>query len=115
MNPVSVLQQNTIGYACGGGGSKVTMAPLPCKPTNCRQIGVGKKRQPFLWYWNRTRDQASHDPIPIPLGYRGHKTHTKGLYEIPLRFKISNPYVNKVPKDHKRKLFLKSKTPPADI
>ncbi|GFV57251.1 hypothetical protein TNCV_2822681 [Trichonephila clavipes] len=24
------------------------------------------------WYWDRTRDQASHDPIPIPLGYRGH-------------------------------------------
>ncbi|GFU63224.1 hypothetical protein TNCV_2656701 [Trichonephila clavipes] len=23
-------------------------------------------------YWDRTRDQASHDPIPIPLGYRGH-------------------------------------------
>ncbi|GFV08836.1 uncharacterized protein TNCV_3820791 [Trichonephila clavipes] len=23
------------------------------------------------WYWDRTRDQASHDPIPIPLGYRG--------------------------------------------
>ncbi|GFY08753.1 hypothetical protein TNCV_5006661 [Trichonephila clavipes] len=23
------------------------------------------------WYWARTRDQASHDPIPIPLGYRG--------------------------------------------
>ncbi|GFX33135.1 hypothetical protein TNCV_5043031 [Trichonephila clavipes] len=28
-------------------------------------------RQP-MWYWDRTRDQASHDPIPIPLGYRGH-------------------------------------------
>ncbi|GFX47988.1 putative DD41D transposase [Trichonephila clavipes] len=24
------------------------------------------------WYWARTRDKASHDPIPIPLGYRGH-------------------------------------------
>ncbi|GFT07977.1 uncharacterized protein TNCV_3347651 [Trichonephila clavipes] len=23
-------------------------------------------------YWDRTRDEASHDPIPIPLGYRGH-------------------------------------------
>ncbi|GFT83568.1 uncharacterized protein TNCV_4866301 [Trichonephila clavipes] len=23
------------------------------------------------WYWARTRDKASHDPIPIPLGYRG--------------------------------------------
>ncbi|GFU73494.1 hypothetical protein TNCV_931801, partial [Trichonephila clavipes] len=26
-----------------------------------------------VWYWDRTRDQASHDPIPIPLGYRGLK------------------------------------------
>ncbi|GFU58709.1 transposon Ty3-I Gag-Pol polyprotein [Trichonephila clavipes] len=25
----------------------------------------------IIWYWDRTRDQASHDPIPIPLGYRG--------------------------------------------
>ncbi|PRD37335.1 UNVERIFIED_CONTAM: hypothetical protein NCL1_06136 [Trichonephila clavipes] len=24
------------------------------------------------WYWARTRDKASHDPMPIPLGYRGH-------------------------------------------
>ncbi|GFV78606.1 hypothetical protein TNCV_1889121 [Trichonephila clavipes] len=24
------------------------------------------------WYWARTCDKASHDPIPIPLGYRGH-------------------------------------------
>ncbi|GFT92953.1 hypothetical protein TNCV_740961 [Trichonephila clavipes] len=22
----------------------------------------------FWWYWARTRDKASHDPIPIPLG-----------------------------------------------
>ncbi|GFU58478.1 integrase catalytic domain-containing protein [Trichonephila clavipes] len=26
------------------------------------------------WYWARTRDKASHGPIPIPLGYRGHLT-----------------------------------------
>ncbi|GFX16116.1 hypothetical protein TNCV_4703721 [Trichonephila clavipes] len=31
------------------------------------------------WYWTRTRDKASHDPIPKPLGYHcpsiieGHK------------------------------------------
>ncbi|GFV99580.1 hypothetical protein TNCV_5079421 [Trichonephila clavipes] len=24
-------------------------------------------------YWARTRDKASHDPIPIPLGYHGHQ------------------------------------------
>ncbi|GFX79487.1 hypothetical protein TNCV_824761 [Trichonephila clavipes] len=29
------------------------------------------------WYWARTRDKASHDPIPIPLGYRGHRVLTK--------------------------------------
>ncbi|GFT30699.1 transposable element Tcb1 transposase [Trichonephila clavipes] len=27
-------------------------------------------------YWDRTRDKASHDPIPIPLGYRGHSSAT---------------------------------------
>ncbi|GFU95139.1 hypothetical protein TNCV_4139231 [Trichonephila clavipes] len=25
-------------------------------------------------YWARTRDKASHGPIPLPLGYRGHIT-----------------------------------------
>ncbi|GFT25190.1 hypothetical protein TNCV_180711 [Trichonephila clavipes] len=25
------------------------------------------------WYWARTCDKASHSPIPIPLGYRGHR------------------------------------------
>ncbi|GFW61813.1 uncharacterized protein TNCV_1471351 [Trichonephila clavipes] len=25
------------------------------------------------WYWARTCDKASHSPIPIPLGYRGHE------------------------------------------
>ncbi|GFV69141.1 hypothetical protein TNCV_874141 [Trichonephila clavipes] len=28
----------------------------------------------FRWYWDRTRDKASHDPMPIPLGYRGQIT-----------------------------------------
>ncbi|GFX19800.1 hypothetical protein TNCV_1433611 [Trichonephila clavipes] len=27
------------------------------------------------WYWARTRDKASHDPMPIPLGYRGHSPY----------------------------------------
>ncbi|GFW72293.1 uncharacterized protein TNCV_703301 [Trichonephila clavipes] len=35
------------------------------------------------WYWDRTRDQASHDPIPIPLGYRGHVTYTKTRLRTP--------------------------------
>ncbi|GFW31665.1 hypothetical protein TNCV_4683381 [Trichonephila clavipes] len=25
----------------------------------------------LLWFWARTHDKASHDPTPIPLGYRG--------------------------------------------
>ncbi|GFW49063.1 hypothetical protein TNCV_3902601 [Trichonephila clavipes] len=28
---------------------------------------------PGQWYWARTRGKESHDPIPIPLGYRGHQ------------------------------------------
>ncbi|GFV78950.1 hypothetical protein TNCV_4347091 [Trichonephila clavipes] len=33
------------------------------------------------WYWARTRDKASHGPIPIPLGYRGQELihETKAL------------------------------------
>ncbi|GFU86397.1 uncharacterized protein TNCV_1417491 [Trichonephila clavipes] len=29
------------------------------------------------WYWARTYDKASHSPIPIPLGYRGHVRATE--------------------------------------
>ncbi|GFY05215.1 hypothetical protein TNCV_2206611 [Trichonephila clavipes] len=29
------------------------------------------------WYWARTRDKASHDPIPRPLSYRGHPVPLK--------------------------------------
>ncbi|GFS78260.1 hypothetical protein TNCV_3172161 [Trichonephila clavipes] len=36
---------------------------LALSPVVCPQI---------QWYWARTRDKASHSPIPIPLGYRGH-------------------------------------------
>ncbi|GFS51636.1 hypothetical protein TNCV_550281 [Trichonephila clavipes] len=31
----------------------------------------------LLWYWARTRDKASHGPIPIPLGYRGHMSRPR--------------------------------------
>ncbi|GFW26615.1 hypothetical protein TNCV_2850051 [Trichonephila clavipes] len=31
------------------------------------------------WYWARIRDKASHDPIPLPLGYRGHCMMLKGM------------------------------------
>ncbi|GFY19759.1 hypothetical protein TNCV_4649311 [Trichonephila clavipes] len=44
--------------------------------------------RPTAWYWARTRDKASHDPIPIPLGYRGRfklgKT-SKEIYAILVR------------------------------
>ncbi|GFY34663.1 hypothetical protein TNCV_1373541 [Trichonephila clavipes] len=33
------------------------------------QLRSGGRR---CWYWARTCDKASHGPIPIPLGYRGH-------------------------------------------
>ncbi|GFV85888.1 uncharacterized protein TNCV_1421911 [Trichonephila clavipes] len=44
---------------------------IHCKPLKRQhhERGGGRKRQ---WYWARTRDNSSHDPIPIPLGYRGH-------------------------------------------
>ncbi|GFW54208.1 hypothetical protein TNCV_4372821 [Trichonephila clavipes] len=32
----------------------------------------------LLWYWDRTRDKASHNSIPIPLGYRSRVPH--GVY-----------------------------------
>ncbi|GFT98274.1 hypothetical protein TNCV_2903761 [Trichonephila clavipes] len=32
-----------------------------------------------VWYWARTRDKASHGPIPIPLGYRGHTPATQNM------------------------------------
>ncbi|GFU49159.1 hypothetical protein TNCV_2674621 [Trichonephila clavipes] len=35
-------------------------------PTTTKEDGPDRR------YWARTRDMASHDPIPIPLGYRGH-------------------------------------------
>ncbi|GFU88678.1 hypothetical protein TNCV_4443551 [Trichonephila clavipes] len=34
------------------------------------------------WYWARTRDQASHDPIPIPLGYRGQRRQYEQLSQF---------------------------------
>ncbi|GFT41813.1 hypothetical protein TNCV_1666761 [Trichonephila clavipes] len=37
-------------------------------PRDHEHHGLGQ-----IWYWARTCDKASHGPIPIPLGYRGHK------------------------------------------
>ncbi|GFU00079.1 transposable element Tcb2 transposase [Trichonephila clavipes] len=51
----------------------------------------------MMWYWVRTRDKASNDPIPIPLGYRGHRwivrsvpleiLETIGHEKVPMRGK----------------------------
>ncbi|GFT12753.1 integrase catalytic domain-containing protein [Trichonephila clavipes] len=39
------------------------------------EIATSRASLPYTaglqWYWARTRDKASHDPMPIPLGYRG--------------------------------------------
>ncbi|GFX44981.1 hypothetical protein TNCV_3430301 [Trichonephila clavipes] len=36
-----------------------------------------------IWYWARTRDKASHDSIPIPLGYCGHHEFESSTAEDP--------------------------------
>ncbi|GFS79948.1 hypothetical protein TNCV_750901 [Trichonephila clavipes] len=41
----------------------------------CDQRDVSTLR----WYWARTCDKASHDPIPIPPGYHGHIWMVEGL------------------------------------
>ncbi|GFY36703.1 uncharacterized protein TNCV_2566651 [Trichonephila clavipes] len=49
-----------------------------------------------MWYWDRTRDQASHDPIPIPLGYRGPVSNARELDEQVLKVKINSQEKNTV-------------------
>ncbi|GFW95594.1 hypothetical protein TNCV_1904291 [Trichonephila clavipes] len=39
----------------------------------------------------RTRDKASHGPIPIPLGYRGHNFPSQRLVETSLAHWPGNP------------------------
>ncbi|GFX32062.1 hypothetical protein TNCV_4099111 [Trichonephila clavipes] len=34
-------------------------------------LGSSVSDSSVQWYWARTRDKASHSPIPIPLGYHG--------------------------------------------
>ncbi|GFU60684.1 hypothetical protein TNCV_2754441 [Trichonephila clavipes] len=34
-------------------------------------VSVTLSERALLWYWARTHDKASYDPIPIPIGYRG--------------------------------------------
>ncbi|GFW62350.1 hypothetical protein TNCV_290241 [Trichonephila clavipes] len=51
------------------GAVEYVMVGVSRRPTQA--IWRGKDIEPVQWYWDRTRDQASHDPIPIPLGYRG--------------------------------------------
>ncbi|GFT22095.1 hypothetical protein TNCV_3271501 [Trichonephila clavipes] len=50
---------------------------MPFKPCSLEELTDVKsvetpKFQACVWYWARTRDKASHDPMPVPLGYRGH-------------------------------------------
>ncbi|GFW99228.1 uncharacterized protein TNCV_3009961 [Trichonephila clavipes] len=42
------------------------------RPSVDRAMSDEKTPHYLGWYWARTRDKASHSPIPIPLGYRGH-------------------------------------------
>ncbi|GFU96935.1 hypothetical protein TNCV_483751 [Trichonephila clavipes] len=54
--------------------------PVECHPLVSCPSPLLKKCSVFndfrkVWYWARTRDKASHGPIPIPLGYRGHQTN----------------------------------------
>ncbi|GFV97157.1 hypothetical protein TNCV_3527421 [Trichonephila clavipes] len=54
-------------------------------------------------YWARTRDKASHDPIPIPLGYHGSQSlrtrstayifHTLRLIPVAVNSKQNNSHV----------------------
>ncbi|GFX43436.1 hypothetical protein TNCV_4874561 [Trichonephila clavipes] len=55
------------------------------------------------WYRVRTRDKASHDPMPIPLGYRGHYGHwlvarvLRVPVLVPLKtLRVEGPYARKI-------------------
>ncbi|GFV61119.1 hypothetical protein TNCV_2099941 [Trichonephila clavipes] len=65
--------------------SKLKVHPLDWCGSSVREVPAQVSSSPLvtkraslpytaglLWYWARTRDKASHDPMPIPLGYRGH-------------------------------------------
>ncbi|GFU37908.1 transposable element Tc1 transposase [Trichonephila clavipes] len=49
--------------------------PLARVPLMARDAIFWARPPNKMWYWARTCDKASHSPIPIPLGYRGH-THS---------------------------------------
>ncbi|GFY24544.1 speckle-type POZ protein B [Trichonephila clavipes] len=46
--------------------------PFPFSGIRFCKISEGSSKEFIWWYWARTRDKASHDPMLIPLGYRGH-------------------------------------------
>ncbi|GFW29301.1 hypothetical protein TNCV_742431 [Trichonephila clavipes] len=63
--------------------AKVMLAPIvtppaahACKLSTC----IAAYTAGLQWYWARTRDKASHDPMPIPLGYRGHLTIIEDVF-----------------------------------
>ncbi|GFU26054.1 hypothetical protein TNCV_5105281 [Trichonephila clavipes] len=67
----------------------------------------------YAWYWARTRDKASHDPIPIPLGYRGHMSIVGSSVPCERLFSIAGNIASEErnrldPTRFDRLLFLKS-------
>ncbi|GFY19720.1 hypothetical protein TNCV_4648921 [Trichonephila clavipes] len=56
---------------CISMGFRVVSVPPPSTPLNFVGLSASLPYTAGLkWYWARTRDKASHDPKPIPLGYR---------------------------------------------
>ncbi|GFU78073.1 hypothetical protein TNCV_3151011 [Trichonephila clavipes] len=74
------------------------------KHTKSRPVNVVFQMSSRRWYWARTRDKASHDPKPIPLGYRSHlKCAEAGRFsKIPMTICYQND------RDHYRDVRSKS-------
>ncbi|GFV08621.1 hypothetical protein TNCV_3868951 [Trichonephila clavipes] len=67
------------------------LAPLPLLTTTPHQrkdvsaldrFDVHPLHGGSLVVWARARDKASHGPIPIPLGYRGHTVSSEEFVEV---------------------------------
>ncbi|GFV50459.1 integrase catalytic domain-containing protein [Trichonephila clavipes] len=75
--PFKVLQRKDKVFFLDINGKRVSVSIDRCKPafflnTEDLLLPQTKNETPATWYWARTRDKASHGPIPIQLGYRGH-------------------------------------------
>ncbi|GFY15926.1 uncharacterized protein TNCV_1285711 [Trichonephila clavipes] len=73
-----LLESSTLPPALVFSSSKTLVRGCGCRLPS-RTNGPKTKDQGPKWYWARTRDKASHGPIPIPLGYRGHNSFAGGL------------------------------------